>query len=585
MASWDCAINRGYSISRFPAWRAAFLAGWGGVTGQSISIARRIRAGALLAGLAAVGLAGCTLAPKPMTDAERTDEAAYDLSAMFGNGVPLRRPLTLDEAYARALKYNLDARVKVMEAAVARDDFDLSRFDLLPRVVAAAGYTTRNNVDGSSSQSVATGQQSLEPSTSSDINRTSTDLTASWNLLDFGVSYFNARQQADRALVAEEQRRRAVHILFQDVRRAYWQAASAQALERQVQSSINAADAALRSSRNVESEVLRSPIDALRYQRSLLELVRQLDLVQRYLATAKIELASLIGLPPGSRYTLSAPGMHSLPVERIALRVRDMEQTALLRNPDIREQSYQRRITVDETHKAIMRSFPGIDLTGGPRFDSNSFLVNNYWSAAAVRASWNIVNLLSIPTHMRRGENAADLADLRRQAVSMAVLAKLHISYRQYQLAMREYRESRRMADVDRRLYQQIANREETGAQGDLEKVSAQVSAVTSDLRVYQAYADAQAALGRLYAAMGADPVPTAIASVEVEDLTVLIRRAGQEQRKFLVQAMPEPAAPEAPAAAPSTPAAPAPASAEAAPAPADLAAVEPPVDRQTLVQ
>jgi hypothetical protein len=204
--------------------------------------------------------------------------------------------------------------------------------------------------------------------------------------------------------------------------------------------------------------------------------------------------------------------------------------------------------------------------------------------------------MLSIPTHLRRGENAEALVDLRRQAVSMAVLAKLHISYRQYQLAMREYREARRMADVDRRLYQQISNREESGAQGDLEKVSAQVSAVTSDLRVYQAYADVQAALGRLYAAMGADPVPTEIASTDVDDLTVLIRKAGQEQRKFLVQVQPDlqpepqPAAPQAePAAAPAATSAEAtPAPADLGPrhlAPADLASIQPPLDRHAQVQ
>jgi outer membrane protein TolC len=550
---------------------------------SGVSPRSSLRAG--LIGLAALALAGCTLAPKPMTDAERLDEAAADLATMFGPGAPLRRPLTIEEAYARALKYNLDARVKVMEAAVARDDFDLSQFDLLPRVVANAGYTTRTNVEASSSQSVITGRQSLEPSTSSDINRVSTDLTASWNLLDFGVSYFNARQQADRTLVAEEQRRRAVHNMFQDVRRAFWQAASAQALQAQVQSSIRSADAALRSSRNVESEALRSPVDALRYQRSLLELLRQLELVQRYLATAKVELASLIGLPPGTQYTVAARGLQTLGIERIGLRVIDLERTALLRNPDIREQSYQRRITVDETHKAILRLMPGLDLSGGPRYDSNSFLVNNHWSAAAVRASWNIVNLLSLPTHLRRGENAAALSDLRRQAVSMSVLAKLHIAYRQYQIAVAEYRSARRMADVDRRLYQQISNRVETDAQGELEKVSAQVSAVTSDLRVYQSYAEMQAALGRLYAAMGVDPVPVQISSVEVDDLTVVIRKASQEQRKFLVTVQPDVEPPAAERALP--PAAEAP-EAAAAPAPAvsgDLAAVAAPVDRQSEVQ
>ena len=63
-------------------------------------------------------------------------------------------------------------------------------------------------------------------------------------------------------------------------------------------------------------------------------------------------------------------------------------------------------------------------------------------------------------------------------------------------------------AEVDQRLYQQISNRAESDVQGDLERVSAQVSTVFSDLRRYQSFADAQAALGRIYSALGIDPAP-----------------------------------------------------------------------------
>lgn len=56
---------------------------------------------------------------------------------------------------------------------------------------------TRNNDLASSSRSVLTGRQSLEPSTSQDRRRATADLTASWNVLDFGVSYYQAQQQAD----------------------------------------------------------------------------------------------------------------------------------------------------------------------------------------------------------------------------------------------------------------------------------------------------------------------------------------------------------------------------------------------------
>src|SRR5260221_1759364 len=133
-----------------------------------------------------------------------------------------------------------------MEQAVAYDGLGVGNFDLLPKLTADAGYFTRDNTEASSSRSIATGAQSLVPSTALDKNRVAADLTLSWNILDFGVSYFAARQQADRALIAEEHRRKVVQNLLQDVRAAFWRVASAQALGGKVDAAIHDADQALR---------------------------------------------------------------------------------------------------------------------------------------------------------------------------------------------------------------------------------------------------------------------------------------------------------------------------------------------------
>jgi outer membrane protein, multidrug efflux system len=385
-------------------------------------------------------------------------------------------------------------------------------------------YTDRNNVDASSSTSVITGQQSLEPSTSSDRNRYTADLTLSWNILDFGVSYFAARQQADRVLIADEQRHRVVQALFQDVRRAFWRAAGAQILNARISAAIREAEAALPAARKVETEGLRSPVDALRYQKALLDLLRQLEGVQQVLAISKSELAALINLPPMQRYSLAVPPMRQL--HGLSMPVAQMEETALLLNPDIREQSYQKRISIDETRKAFLRLLPGVTLTYGPNYDSNSFLVNHHWVAVATRLGGYLNTLLTAPVAIKRAENGELLVDVRREAISMAVLAKLHIAYQQYLAAMREFRRSSEVADVDQRLYQQIANRTATDTQGDLERISAQVSAVFSELRRYQSYAEAQAALGRLYATLGIDPLSNEANAFGIAELTKAIGRA-----------------------------------------------------------
>jgi hypothetical protein len=220
-------------------------------------------------------------------------------------------------------------------------------------------------------------------------------------------------------------------------------------------------------------------------------------------------------------------------IERLRVPITRMEEIALLHNPDIRELSYQTRISADETRKAFVRMLPGVTLSYGRYYDSNSFYVNNHWALDAARLSWNALgNLLAAPYQIRRAKDLQELADLKRQAMSVVVLAKLHVSYQQYISAAREYRWSAQLADVDRRLYQQIANRTATDAQSELERVSAQVSAVFSDVRRYLAYAEMQAALGRLYATIGVDPMPEQVEVLDLASLSQIIKVAAEEAQK-----------------------------------------------------
>ena len=68
----------------------------------------------LLAGSVA---SGCSLTPSPLTHDERAAVIAQDQAVLFEKQESLDAPLTVYQAMARALKYNLDHRVKMMERA------------------------------------------------------------------------------------------------------------------------------------------------------------------------------------------------------------------------------------------------------------------------------------------------------------------------------------------------------------------------------------------------------------------------------------------------------------------------------------
>ena len=181
-----------------------------------------------LAIITIIGGNGCAVKPIPLTEDEVQSRVNEDRAILTKDQEPLTGPVDLYEAMARALKYNLDARVELMHRMLAQTQLDLSHYAMLPRLAANAGFDGRSNFPGGVAQSLLTGRQILEPFTSAERNIFSADLSLSWNVLDFGLSYIRAKQAADDVLIADEERRRVANRVMQDVRIAYWRAVSAE---------------------------------------------------------------------------------------------------------------------------------------------------------------------------------------------------------------------------------------------------------------------------------------------------------------------------------------------------------------------
>ena len=154
-------------------------------------------------------LAGCsTVVPQLPTREEVAGRVKDDASKMYANQDVIAGPISLETAVARTLKYNLDYRLKQMESAMALGITDYSKFEMWPKLLLNAGYNTRNNDSGGTSQGILTGVQSLIPSTSQTRDYSQAGAEFNWNVLDFGVSYYRAKQNANQYLIAEERRRK-----------------------------------------------------------------------------------------------------------------------------------------------------------------------------------------------------------------------------------------------------------------------------------------------------------------------------------------------------------------------------------------
>lgn len=282
--------------------------------------------------LLALAISGCAVTSQPIDRSVSEQRAQTDLESMFKDQEPLNGPLTLHEAMARAVKYNLEGRLKVMEEALAQRQVDLATFDMLPRMALSAGYAGRDNVSASSSESIETGSQSLEPSTSQDRDRGVADLTMVWNVLDFGVAYVSAKQQGDQRLIVQERRRKVLNTIIQDVRSAYWRALAAERLLSQIDSLMVRVNQARENSQRLSEQRIGDPIQALNYQRALIEATRQLEDQRRALSLAKTELATLINLPMGSDISLIPSEDYPIPELKVNLDVLEQEALATRRN-------------------------------------------------------------------------------------------------------------------------------------------------------------------------------------------------------------------------------------------------------------
>ncbi len=469
-------------------------------------------------------MAGCaSQKPKPYSEQELRDRVVQDQQRMYADQEPVTAPITFYEAAARALKYNLDYRLKLMESALASDLRDVSSHEMLPRLVASAGWMGRSNDSGGTSIGIEDRQESLRPSTSEERYRNLNSLGLSWSLLDFGVAYYRNQQKIDQVMMAEERRRKVAQNVLQDVRNAYWRALAAQRLMPEVDRLLARTNQALESARKAERDGVTGRQEILAYQRSLLDAVYMLTVRRQDLEFAQAELAALMSLPPGSRMELADMPEPDLP-DQLAP-VDQLEQVALRQRPEIMEEWYRKRVDVNDIRIAKAQLWPNISVSAGYQYDSNKYLYNNHWSDTGLQVSINLLRLLQYPSLNRAQESQANADDYRRIALSMAVLTQVRVGAMRYDLAEQEVHFADESLRVDKSLLDYAQAARGTALGSELEVIRAESRYLLSRYQREAAYSSAQAAWGRLYNSVGLDVFPDEIQSHDIKTLATEIER------------------------------------------------------------
>jgi len=449
-----------------------------------------------------LGLAGCATLPQEELRARNTTR---DLAWARTRAPAPSAPLTLDAALAYALENSLAIWSARQEQAIQEEARTRARLGMLPSLILDAEASERSRAPANRSENLLTEEVSDDATFSADKTARQMHVTALWNLLDFGIAYLRAQQEADRVRMAAERLARARETLGLDVTGAYWRAAATRETA-QVADEIEAAiGKVLVSVRAAVAENAISAVEGLAREAPLLEYQLRVRQTREDEASARAELAALLGVPPGESVELAEVRFDQPPAAQ-AEDVHALEAEALEKRPELRERDLEERVSLVEARAALARMFPSPAAFLRYDTDRNRFLYDRDWYTAGLRASWDLLNLPQRLHERRAAAKQADLVACRRTALTIGVLTQLHLALvdrdreqRQFELIQRISAQRAQLAEAAAQ-----AARDGKGHAGDM--IEAQMKHFVAHARYVKTYANLQTAHARILHSVGRAP-------------------------------------------------------------------------------
>lgn len=435
----------------------------------------------------------------------------------------LAGPLTLQEALELAARHNIEVWLAAQQRKVEQELATHSLLKMLPSLLAGGESSRRSEYEASSSESLATGQESLEPSFSSEKEVNRWDVSGIWNLLDFGISYLRARQQANRVLIAAERERRVRQNLALEVTRTWWQAVTAREVARQADELAERVAAALDKLGRQVAEKAISEVDGLKRETMLLEQQEELERYKRSYLAAKAELAALIGLPPGADLSLAEVDLEQ-PPSPAEFDVEELEREALRRRPELYEKDLEEAISRDEARLALAQMLPSVSLFWRFDHDNNRYLAFKHWHTAGIRASWDLLTIPQQLAHHGALKHQTELVIRQRLAVAVAILTQLQLALIDYTDTAERLTLARAIADRHQALLLALQSAAGEGKSHGGETLDQELKALKARARYLTGYAALMTAEARVWSTIGRDvsaasskPRPTTIAPSAAE--------------------------------------------------------------------
>jgi len=474
-------------------------------------------------------LVACTRNPEPVSLLKSEERAKADISKIEQikkDNQSWEENLEIDlyTAIALAIKNNKELKIRLLESALANRQLEKIKFEMLPSLASNAGYSASENYTATSSATV-TGDEAGSMGSSYSISRqrdiNTQDIGFTWNALDFGLSYIRAGQNSNRYLIAEEMERKAEHNIVREVIKSYWNTLSADKLIRKYDPLLKEVDKALNDSQKIEELLLTKPMDALLYQKELLDIQRALQSQKQMFIDSRIQLGVLMGLLPNQKFKV-VPTNDPLTV--LDMNLKGMEEYALVHRPELIESHYEEIISVQETKAGMVSLLPGLNFNAAWTHSSNDYLLNktNFEYGSTMGA--NLLNIFVYPKLKKINETNTEVIKEKRLALSMAVLSQVHLANIDYAMALEEYDTAERYYQVSRKITEQVKNAQKIARFGNLELIRERASLLVAELRYDIAYSKLQHSIGKIYTSIGLDVTKENVKKLGFRDYASIIK-------------------------------------------------------------
>jgi len=463
----------------------------------------------LFAACISVLFTGCQVMTERMTPAEAAATNEKLWAELFSAETSIDQTISLPDAVARALKYNLDYQLKVLDQDIAREAHDISKLAMLPSLDAKSSLNRQN-------QTTVRGEK---------LDSATYELGATWNLLDFGVSYYQAKQKGNKALISSLKLQRSAHDLIKKTRSAYWRKIAADKFAERIGPLREKLQVAIESAQETERRRLQPPLEILDTQKSFLELLIQLNQLEKSLSTAEYELAKLIRVNPFQGVEVIHHDTNQLFAKFQYHSPEKLIKYALSQRDDLLIKDYEKRIAEDESKKTLLKLLPGLTFNLAEKYNSNVTYENNYWNEVGLRLSWNLLNLLHLPKQQQMNEYQKQRKHLEHLAMMVSVITQVQISQRRTIDAWNNYHSLQNISEVGDRIYNHATAVQSVASLTELDLIKREADSVIYEVKQYLGYAELEEAAADFYYSLGAKVIPENLDQLDVEQISEFLKQ------------------------------------------------------------